>query len=1828
MRKSLFLIILLLGCSVVASAQTSRLQTREAEWKSYVLPQTNFARQVTPEKELLFRVPADWKQETPELTFTGPHSARIIVNINKIPDGYPFQQYFASVLKGIRDLPGAADSTLTRKIQFQDLEAREICLDIPDEEGEMYRRILWTTVSGPLAISFHFQVPTAHAAETEPYFKAVVQSVIFLTIDYPAFETIRASAIKTPAPGPVHEIEDIVASLNQATANREAAITKLASLFSSHTDVAVDLLLDRRPLIRAAAVRALAQTNNSALAPLLWKMVDDEELLVAEAAARSVANSPDVVAQTLQKSLGGLNTKILARIWPFMTKDKRNEMLEKIFSQTASRPAPPKQARVPAQKPEVKVRVTELSPVKPGVPVAAIVIADAHNVSVQMGALTLLTNIPPDEFKLPLARIMASNYDDLIAIGLEVAHHRGESLPLEPLFKLVASTNENVSKRAALNLGYTAGIADISRIESLISKESSSARKDVKDELTTTIKRIRFRHELSGAKTATELREIVRKALTDSALADFAWRYDCEAKVSGCAPSGSGLKNDFAVKPFGENLFPNKVQHYTAIPNPGQAVQKFYETLNGLQLETPRAQANLVLMMGVIRQNLLRTVSAPIDADTLIEYAGIDPKSPIALTAWTADGAPDAMSIAERRAIVLRVKDRARFERTVEQFQDTFGSFTDLTTYVGASTRAIAALPALLTFSVQMAHSFDQKGPTSRPMLKYSFSHEQDWNGLRIKTIEHRWVNNDSTVAGAVTHMAFVGDAVILTSDLATLRELLANVNNQIERQFLADNQAYRRAVQSSGDIIYFSDLEAVLAGMGTTSKDADLKINESGSLNIGSASWENNHRLEFEESDWAKPLLPFDPKDFSAPRELLSASTIAYYLMKVDAVTFWPSKLRTGFVGDYLPAACVWSIDFEKEVLPELGPECGAAVLELPNLDFSGGTWAAFCKLKTNKLADALTGGKLFTGVGPVNEPVEVKAGTSSYFVTTRAGFLIFSNTAKGIALLDGKTNLAATRDYSRAVEKVPGGIVAFGGYNLEAAIAAVNKRQLQGVQAEIAGILSSIASAFHSQNFFATATAGTIEGRSSVAMDREGRYPIADFSLLPRGKNITFVALEAGGVPITDQKRLSSISVRIRAKAPGPIDNIKDDIKTAEQSVEQKSPKELLVSVAARRPTPDKAFQLPVKDPQFAEFLKATREIAVNDQNVITQARQIAGDDRDAWSVARKLADWTYQNLEWRLVASASAGETLATREADCTEFSQLFVAMARSLGLPSRMVSGLAYSGDSFGGHAWVEVWVGKWIELDPTWGTHFVDATHIRNNSNSLSTSAALNLIELEVIETKRSVSEFQKSSRALAQHLLKAIPLGDESEIEATLDLPILTNELLGADAWAKMNDSEREQMWSAYRRLLNEIISAYGPSDYEQGKLRLLHMEENGNVANLTCLLAPSDTYLKLRLVRRNEIWYLAEIVQGDTTLRTIYETFQPTIASVEKVRSGQKPSPIALTDYGRVVLLLEKDVTKALTVAEAALKSKPDDLGLRYLKAVALENLDKDEEADKLLRKLSDENFPTAIYKLADRLTESEEASEMKEGIALYERYVTLEPYDSRVQHDLAITYDLADDLVKAEAAYRKVVELNPTDVDGYVNLIVFLAQHDQLSEVRPVLIAADKNKDTDLDVLGEAAKNLYFDSESSAAENLITSEPARLKTSMRANFYRGRILFDQGKYAAALNALNISAQLDKTSPSPHLIIAQVHRKQSRWNAALKAAQHAIGLDEEDSEGHYQKACALARLGRLKEAMTSLEKAVELDPDQSRYAAEEADLKPLASLPAFKKLLPEPQKP
>jgi Flp pilus assembly protein TadD len=334
------------------------------------------------------------------------------------------------------------------------------------------------------------------------------------------------------------------------------------------------------------------------------------------------------------------------------------------------------------------------------------------------------------------------------------------------------------------------------------------------------------------------------------------------------------------------------------------------------------------------------------------------------------------------------------------------------------------------------------------------------------------------------------------------------------------------------------------------------------------------------------------------------------------------------------------------------------------------------------------------------------------------------------------------------------------------------------------------------------------------------------------------------------------------------------------------------------------------------------------------------------------------------------------------------------------------------------------------------------------------------------------------------------------------------------------------------------------------------------------------------------------------------------------------------LTDFARVLLLRRTNSEKAIAVADKALLTNPKDKGLRLLKAITLPFVNKEEESTKILRELTAEDYAPAIFKLCSRLTGAEDEATLKETIKLWEHYTTLEPYDPRAYRELGTAYMFESDTAQAEVAYRKAIELEPTGSESYKSLVIFLALYDRFGEVKQVFAAFDQHKDTDVDLMVEAIRQLYVQSEGARAVKLAEIDPAKVKGNSEANLLLGRIHLEEKRYAVALNYFNLSAQIDKTSSSPYVAIATLHRKQSRWSAALKAADHAISLDEEDCEAYYERACALARLGRLKEAMSALEKSIEIDSDHLDTISDEADLKALSTMPAFKKLLAPPEKP
>ncbi len=150
---------------------------------------------------------------------------------------------------------------------------------------------------------------------------------------------------------------------------------------------------------------------------------------------------------------------------------------------------------------------------------------------------------------------------------------------------------------------------------------------------------------------------------------------------------------------------------------------------------------------------------------------------------------------------------------------------------------------------------------------------------------------------------------------------------------------------------------------------------------------------------------------------------------------------------------------------------------------------------------------------------------------------------------------------------------------------------------------------------------------------------------------------------------------------------------------------------------------FPIQDLDEDYEKYTKSTENIDADDPEIIKMASEIASGQDDLYVVVFELVNWIKSNVEYSLntltaEVSQKSSWVLKNRYGVCDEITSLFVAMARSLGIPARYISGMAYTNwndmNDWGPHAWTEVYFPGygWVAFDITYGEFgYVDATHI-------------------------------------------------------------------------------------------------------------------------------------------------------------------------------------------------------------------------------------------------------------------------------------------------------------------------------------------------------------------------------------------------------------------------------------------------------------------------------------------------------------------------------------
>ncbi len=132
---------------------------------------------------------------------------------------------------------------------------------------------------------------------------------------------------------------------------------------------------------------------------------------------------------------------------------------------------------------------------------------------------------------------------------------------------------------------------------------------------------------------------------------------------------------------------------------------------------------------------------------------------------------------------------------------------------------------------------------------------------------------------------------------------------------------------------------------------------------------------------------------------------------------------------------------------------------------------------------------------------------------------------------------------------------------------------------------------------------------------------------------------------------------------------------------------------------------------------FNGVTLDDAVKSNSEIDElAIELTRGEKDDYSKGKKIYKWITKNIHYdyekaRIIAKETKGTQSGTivcyetKKGICFDYSSLFISMCRANGIRVRLITGLGYSGLSWGDHAWNQFYDSqekRWVNVDCTFG----------------------------------------------------------------------------------------------------------------------------------------------------------------------------------------------------------------------------------------------------------------------------------------------------------------------------------------------------------------------------------------------------------------------------------------------------------------------------------------------------------------------------------------------
>ena len=158
------------------------------------------------------------------------------------------------------------------------------------------------------------------------------------------------------------------------------------------------------------------------------------------------------------------------------------------------------------------------------------------------------------------------------------------------------------------------------------------------------------------------------------------------------------------------------------------------------------------------------------------------------------------------------------------------------------------------------------------------------------------------------------------------------------------------------------------------------------------------------------------------------------------------------------------------------------------------------------------------------------------------------------------------------------------------------------------------------------------------------------------------------------------------------------------------------------------------------YSAELAATPYIQSKNRRIRELARTETGNANNDTERIKALSEWVFKNLDKRPVLGIpDALTTLDTKMGDCNEHAALFAALARNIGIPTRVVAGVTFFDGAFYYHAWNEVCLDdRWFSIDTTKNQFPADLSHIKfvegETDEQMKIAALLGKLKIEVLDS--------------------------------------------------------------------------------------------------------------------------------------------------------------------------------------------------------------------------------------------------------------------------------------------------------------------------------------------------------------------------------------------------------------------------------------------------------------------------------------------------------------